>query len=100
MLHEIVENGVGLQNVDSGQIQVRSHPLDSVLRSLKQTAKEGNAYGGASVRRPQFCVDALNPTVYGFGLKIHGRTDHFAAVSSSLAAQEVQVGFCEARTPG
>lgn len=67
--------------------------------SLKQAVKAGDAYGSASVRRPQLCIDALEPAVDGFGLKIHGRTDHFAAVPCGLTAQEVQVGSCEARAP-
>ena len=68
------------------------------LTSLKQAVKAGDAYGCASVRRPQLCIDALKTAVDGFGLKIHGRTDHLAAVSCGLTAQKVQVGFREART--
>ncbi|MDP3345773.1 MAG: hypothetical protein Q8S96_15155 [Hydrogenophaga sp.] len=66
---------------------------------LKQAVKTGNAHSCASVRRVQLCVDALKSAVDGFGLKIHGCTDHFAAVSCGLTAQKVQVGFCEARAP-
>ncbi|MDP3326625.1 MAG: hypothetical protein Q8S71_24155, partial [Hydrogenophaga sp.] len=74
-----------------------AHSSNSNVR-LKQAVKAGDAYGSASVRRPQLCIDALKPAVYGFGLKIYGSTDHFAAVSGGLAAQKMQVGFCEARS--
>ena len=42
-----------------------AHSSNSNVR-LKQAVKAGDAYGSASVRRPQLCIDALKPAVYGF----------------------------------